>query len=108
MPCALRVIALKIFGFISQANEEPQRVFHLGLAFAAGVLVFLLGLAALAIALRSAGYGFCWGMQFSDPRLLIGLISLVVLFALSMFGALDITLGGAAEHTNAKDPKIIV
>src|SRR4030095_8362267 len=40
MPCVLPVIALKIFGFISPANEEPRRVFHLGLAFAAGVLVF--------------------------------------------------------------------
>jgi thiol:disulfide interchange protein DsbD len=102
MPCVLPVIALKIFGFISQANEEPRRVFHLGLAFAAGVLVFFLGLAALAIGLRAAGHGFFWGMQFSDPRLLIGLISLVVLFALSMFGAFDITLGGATENTIGK------
>ena len=77
MPCVLPVIALKIFGFVRQAGEEPRRVFHLGLAFAAGVLVFFLGLAGLAIALRASGHGFFWGMQFSDPRLLIGLISLV-------------------------------
>ncbi len=102
MPCVLPVIALKIFGFISQAGEHPRRVFHLGLAFAAGVLVFFLALAALAVGLRSAGHGFFWGMQFSDARLLIGLISLVVLFALSMFGVFDITLGGTAENTIGK------
>ncbi len=102
MPCVLPVIALKIFGFISQAGEDPRRVFRLGLTFAAGVLVFFLGLAALAIGLRSAGHSFFWGMQFSDPRLLIGLISIVVLFALSMFGTFDITLGGTAENTIGK------
>ncbi|MEO7318559.1 MAG: thioredoxin family protein, partial [Chthoniobacteraceae bacterium] len=96
------VIALKIFGFVSQAGEQPRRVFHLGLAFAAGVLVFFLALAAIAVGLRSAGHGFFWGMQFSDPRLLIGLISLVVLFAMSMFGTFDITLGGTAENTIGK------
>ena len=102
MPCVLPVIALKIFGFISQAGEHPRRVFHLGLAFAAGVLAFFLALAALAVALRSAGHNFFWGMQFSDPRLLLGLISLVVLFAMSMFGVFDITLGGTAENTIGK------
>lgn len=98
MPCVLPVIALKIFGFVRQAGEEPRRIFHLGLAFAAGVFVFFLGLAGLAIGLRAAGHGFFWGMQFADPRLLISLIALVLLFALAMFGTFEITLGGSAEN----------
>jgi thiol:disulfide interchange protein DsbD len=92
MPCVLPVISLKIFSFVSQAGQEPKRVFRLGLAFTAGVFVFFLGLAAVAIGL---GKSFFWGMQFADPRLFIGLISLVVIFALSMFGVFEITLGGA-------------
>jgi thiol:disulfide interchange protein DsbD len=75
-----------------------RRSFLHGLAFAAGVFVFFLSLAALAIGLRAAGHGFFWGMQFADPRLLIGLIALVLLFALSMFGTFEITLGGSAEN----------
>ena len=98
MPCVLPVIALKIFGFVRQAGEDPRRVFHLGLAFVGGVFVFFLVLAGLAIVVRSAGSNFFWGMQFSDARLLLGLIALVVLFALSMFGVFEITLGGAAEN----------
>ncbi|MEQ1860604.1 MAG: protein-disulfide reductase DsbD domain-containing protein [Chthoniobacteraceae bacterium] len=98
MPCVLPVIALKIFSFVSQAGEHPERVFRLGLAFVAGVFVFFIGIAALAIGLRSAGQGFFWGMQFADPRLLLGLIALVVIFAMSMFGVFEITLGGAAEN----------
>jgi thiol:disulfide interchange protein DsbD len=96
MPCVLPVIALKIFSFVSQAGEHPERVFRLGLAFVAGVFVFFLGIAALVIGLRE---GFSWGKQFSDPRLLLFLVSLVVLFALSMFGVFEITLGGGAENT---------
>lgn len=97
MPCVLPVIALKIFSFVSQAGEQPRRVFHLGLAFVAGVFVFFLGIAALAIGLRAAGQGFFWGMQFADPRLLLALIVLVVVFALSMFGLFEITLGSAED-----------
>jgi thiol:disulfide interchange protein/DsbC/DsbD-like thiol-disulfide interchange protein len=98
MPCVLPVISLKIFSFVSQAGQEPRRVFRLGLAFVAGVFVFFLALAVLAIALHSAGKQFFWGMQFADPRLFIGLIALVVVFALAMFGVFEITLGGAAEN----------
>jgi thiol:disulfide interchange protein DsbD len=95
MPCVLPVIALKIFSFVNQAGEHPERVFRLGLSFVAGVFVFFLGIAGLAIGLRAAGHGFFWGMQFADPRLMLGLIALVVLFAMSMFGVFEITLGGA-------------
>lgn len=95
MPCVLPVISLKIFSFVSQAGQEPRRVFRLGLAFVAGVFVFFLGLAGVAIFL---GRNFFWGMQFADPRLFIGLITLVVIFALSMFGVFEITLGGSAEN----------
>jgi thiol:disulfide interchange protein DsbD len=98
MPCVLPVITLKIFNFVSQAGEHPDRVFRLGLAFVAGVFVFFLGIAGLAIGLRAAGQGFFWGMQFADPKLLLALVALVVLFALSMFGLFEITLGGSAEN----------
>jgi thiol:disulfide interchange protein DsbD len=98
MPCVLPVISLKIFSFVSQAGQEPRRVFRLGLAFVAGVFVFFLGLAGLAIGLHAAGKQFFWGMQFADPRLFLGLIAIVVIFALAMFGVFEITLGGAAEN----------
>ena len=99
MPCVLPVIALKIFGFVNQAGEHPERVFRLGLSFVAGVFVFFLGLAAIAIALHSAGGGFFWGMQFSNPKLLIAIVAITLVFALSMLGVFEITLGGTAENT---------
>jgi len=99
MPCVLPVITLKIFSFVSQAGEHPERVFRLGLAFVAGVFAFFLCTAALAITLRATGHNFAWGMQFSDPRPLLVMIGLIVIFALSMFGVFEITLGGSTENT---------
>jgi thiol:disulfide interchange protein DsbD len=99
MPCVLPVISLKIFSFISQAGEEPGRVLRLGLAFVAGVFVFFLGIAAAAVALKSAGQSLQWGVQFQSPYAIVILAALVLVFALSMFGLFEITLGGGAENT---------
>lgn len=96
MPCVLPVIALKIFGFIAQASEEPRKIARLGMAFVAGVFAFFFGIAALAVGLKAAGGGLTWGFQFQNPYLLTGLIALVFVFALSMFGIFEVTLGGDA------------
>ena len=58
MPCVLPVIALKIFGLVKMAGDEPRRVRRLGWAFSAGILASFLVLAAdrdPAEAGRSAG-----------------------------------------------------
>jgi thiol:disulfide interchange protein/DsbC/DsbD-like thiol-disulfide interchange protein len=92
MPCVLPVIALKIFGFVQQAGESPRQVFRLGLAFVAGVFCFFLLLAGLVVGFQAAGQGLTWGFQFQDSRILAGLVTLVLLFALSLFGVFEITL----------------
>jgi len=91
MPCVLPVIALKIFGFVGQAGQEPARVFRLGLAFIAGVFVFFLGLAAAVARLKLA---FNWGYQLQNPYLLAGMIALVFVFALNLLGVFEVALGG--------------
>jgi len=92
MPCVLPVIALKIFGFVNQAGEEPQRVFRLGLAFTGGVFVFFLGLAFAVARLKSA---FNWGYQFQNPYLLAAMVALVFVFALNLIGVFEIALSGS-------------
>ena len=102
MPCVLPVIALKIFGFVSQANEEPRRVFRLGLAFVAGVFAFFLALAALVIAIKAGGGRFNFGFQYQNAYTLIAMIALVFIFAMSMFGVFEVSLGsGAATKLDA-------
>lgn len=97
MPCVLPVIALKIFGFTQQAGQDPRRVFQLGLAFAAGVFTFFLGLALAVIGLKAAGGGLNWGFQFQNPWILVGLISAVFVFGLNLLGVFEITLSSGTN-----------
>ncbi len=96
MPCVLPVIALKIFGFVQQAGEEPKRVFRLGLAFVGGVFAFFLSLAALIIGLKAFGISLTWGFQFQHVGILVGLIALVFVFGLNLLGVFEIALTGGA------------
>jgi thiol:disulfide interchange protein DsbD len=99
MPCVLPVIALKIFGFVKQAGQEPQRIFRLGLSFVAGVFAFFFLLATIAVVLHSTGRSLSWGAQFQNPYLLAGLIALIFVFGLNLLGVFEITLAGAATST---------
>ncbi|MEY2906651.1 MAG: Thiol:disulfide interchange protein DsbD precursor, partial [Verrucomicrobiota bacterium] len=97
MPCVLPVISLKIFNFIAQAGESPSRIFRHGLAFAAGIFAWFLGLGVLVIALKAGGSQVTWGaFQFQSPYFVVGLSALVFLFAMNLFGLFEITLPGHA------------
>jgi thiol:disulfide interchange protein DsbD len=96
MPCVLPVIALKILGFVRQANEDPRRIRQLGLVYALGVLASFLGLAAFVILIKQAGRAASWGMQFQNPQFLVLITILVTLVAMNLFGVFEITLHGKA------------
>ncbi|HTO93114.1 MAG TPA: thioredoxin family protein [Bacteroidota bacterium] len=96
MPCVLPVIALKVFGLVRMAGDEPAKVKRLGVSFAAGILASFLALAAVVILLQFAGQQVGWGFQFQEPRFVIAMAALVFAFGLSLFGVFEITLPGAA------------
>ncbi len=97
MPCVLPAISLKIFGFIEQAQEDPRRIFLHGLSFTAGILLFFLGIGALAIAITAGGGLYTWGSQFQNPAFVIFLMIVVFVFALNLFGIFEISLPGAVQ-----------
>jgi thiol:disulfide interchange protein len=99
MPCVLPVIALKILGFVTQAQQHPAEVRRLGLVYGLGVLVSFAVLAALIIALKAAGKHVAWGMQFSSPQFTLALTVLVTLVALNLFGLFEITVSGKVMDT---------
>jgi len=96
MPCVLPVIALKILGFVNQAQESPGKVRKLGLIYTVGVLVSFGVLAGIVIGLQQAGRAASWGMQFQNPAFLIAMTILVALVAMNLFGLFEINLGGGA------------
>jgi len=94
MPCVLPVIALKVFGLVKMAGDQPARIRGLGVAFAAGILASFLGLALVVIILQIAGQQVGWGFQFQEPRFVIAMAALVFAFGLSLFGVFEINLPG--------------
>jgi len=97
MPCVLPVISLKVFGFIRQAGEAPGKIFAHGLAFAAGIFAWFLGLAVVIIALKSGGTEVTWAFQFQNPWFNVVIGSLVFAFALNLFGVFEVVLPGHAS-----------
>ncbi len=94
MPCVLPVIALKILGFVSEAQSSPARRRALGGVYALGVLFSFLALAAVVIGVQAGGHQAGWGMQFGNPVFLVVLTTLVTLVALNLFGVFEVLLGG--------------
>jgi thiol:disulfide interchange protein len=93
MPCVLPVISLKIFGFIQQAGQSRQKILRSGIAFAAGIFAWFIGLALLLIALKAAGREITWGgFQFTNPYFVLALSIIVLVFALNLFGVFEISL----------------
>jgi len=96
MPCVLPVISLKIFGFIKQAGDSRAAILSHGLAFAAGIFAWFLGLAAVIIGLKSGGSEVTWAFQFQNPWFNIAIGAVVFVFALNLAGVFELVLPGRA------------
>jgi thiol:disulfide interchange protein DsbD len=90
MPCVFPVLSLKVLGFIEHAGGDRRVLRRHGLAFAGGVIISFVALAALLLALRSAGQGVGWGFQLQDPRVVTFLVFLMVAVALNFLGILEV------------------
>jgi thiol:disulfide interchange protein len=98
MPCVLPVISLKIFGFVSEAGERPQKAFWLSMVFALGILVCFAVLAFVVILVRATGAQVGWGFQFQDDRFIVAISCLVFAFALNLFGVYELSVSARATQ----------
>lgn len=85
-PCVLPVISIKVLSLVQQAQESPGKVFRLGLAFSAGMILVMNGLAVLA-----TGANLVWGQHFQSVGFVVGMTAIIFAFGLSLFGVF--TLG---------------
>ena len=90
MPCVLPVLALKAVAIAALAHRRRGEALAHGLAYLAGVLASLAALAAVVVALRSAGTAVGWGFQFQEPLFVAAVASVLVVFALNLFGVFEI------------------
>jgi suppressor for copper-sensitivity B len=80
MPCVLPVLGVKILSFAQGAGMDRKKTIMHSLAFSAGVIsVFML------LAILASFASFSWGRQFQDPKALIAIIGVIVVFALGLF-----------------------
>src|SRR5579859_476723 len=92
MPCVLPVLSIKLIALVAHSGQG-RRATRLGfLASSAGIIVSFLVMAAILIAMRSAGAAVGWGIQFQEPAFLAALAAIVTLFACNLLGWFEITL----------------
>jgi thiol:disulfide interchange protein DsbD len=91
MPCVLPILAIKIFAITELARADRGHVVRHGAAYLAGVVASMWALAAFVVALRAAGAAVGWGFQLQDPTFVTAICTILVVFALNLFGAFEIT-----------------
>ena len=93
MPCVLPVIPLRIYSVVQMAGGTRRRFITLGLAFAGGILVFFLLVAAANIVVKLAtGNALNWSEQFQVPWVRTALALFVVAVAAYFFGLVNVTV----------------
>ncbi len=93
MPCVLPVIPLRILGIVAMAHDSRRRFVTLGLAFAAGMLLFFAGVAGVSLTLRLAtDQAINISDHFQYPAVRIALAMVMVALAANLFGAFNITV----------------
>ncbi len=99
MPCVLPVISIKILSFVRQANDNPARIFRMGLMFTLGILASFSVLALTVIGLRAAGTAVGWGFHLQNPIFVIIMSAAVLAFSLSLFGVFSINLSASVNQS---------
>lgn len=91
MPCVFPVIGIKILGFVQQSGQDKRKIILHGLAFTAGVLISFWALSGILFAARQAAGGeeFGWGYQLQNPFVVLGLMMLMFIMAMNLFGVFE-------------------
>jgi len=103
MPCVFPVIGLKIIGFVQQAGADRKKIAAHGLVFTLGVVASFGVLSGMLFAARAAVGGgdlVGWGYQLQNPWVILGLMLLMFVLALNLFGVFEMgtsatSLGGS-------------
>ncbi len=104
MPCVFPVIGIKIMGFVQQAGQDRRKIILHGVVFTVGVLASFAVLARILFAVRNAvgGDAMGWGYQLQQPWVVLGLMLLMFLLAMNLYGIFEIgtsatSVGGSLQ-----------
>ncbi len=89
MPCVFPMISLKAMSLVrTGADEREARVEAMG--YAIGAIGTIAAMGALLLMLRGTGSALGWAFQLQDPRVVAGLLLLVVAIATNMAGLYEL------------------
>jgi len=106
MPCVLPVLSIKLLGVVGHGGANTRTVRLNFLASSAGILSSFLALAAILIAVKSAGIAIGWGIQFQHPWFLVGMAMIVTLFACNLWGFFEVHLPEAVAEIGAQETHV--
>ena len=93
MPCVWPVLPLIVMRIVEQAKAGKKQSQAMGIAFCCGILLFFAALAILNIILQIFyGTVLQWGDQYRNPIFVAGMVILLVVLALMMFGVFNISV----------------
>ena len=102
MPCVFPVLSLKLIGLAQHRTHSGPMAAH-GAAFAAGVVLSFVLLAALLIGLQQAGSALGWGFQLQTPWVVAALTVLFFAIGLNLLGVFEFTFGTSVANMRAAD-----
>ena len=102
MPCVFPVLSLKLIGLAQHRTHSGPMAAH-GIAFAVGVVLSFVLLAALLIGLQQAGSALGWGFQLQTPWVVAALTVLFFGIGLNLLGVFEFTMGSSVANLKAAD-----
>jgi len=102
MPCVFPVLSLKLIGLAQHRTHSGPMAAH-GIAFAVGVVLSFVLLAALLIGLQQAGSALGWGFQLQTPWVVAALTVLFFGIGLNLLGVFEFTMGSGVANLKAAD-----
>jgi thiol:disulfide interchange protein len=96
MPCVFPILSLKALSLArAGGNERGARIE--ALAYTAGVILVCVALGGLLLVLRAGGTEAGWAFQLQDPRVIAGLMLLVLAIGLNLAGLFELPVISAGS-----------
>src|SRR4051812_2916186 len=88
VPCVLPMLPIKVLGFAEIAKHDRGKTLTLATVFGLGIVSVFAVLAVFILVLKK----ITWGQQFSNPYFAWGMVVILLLLSLWLFGLLNVSL----------------
>ena len=104
MPCVFPVIGIKVMSFVELGGGSRSKIFMHSMAFVAGIVASFFTLSILLLLCFSAE-DRSWAVWMQNPWVVYGIVLLLLVLGLSMFGLFEIGVGatGAGQNLQNKE-----